>query len=48
MWFLPGGPLRGNPLLSRQPHALDIKAETALAMLATHAAITLIAADRRR
>ena len=33
-------------LLSRRSHAFDIKAETALAMLATHAAITLIAADR--
>jgi hypothetical protein len=33
-------------LLSRRSHAFDIKAETALAMLATHAAITLIAADK--
>ncbi len=33
-------------ILSNTPHAFDINAETALAMLATHAAITLIDADR--
>ena len=35
-------------LLSRQPNAFDIKAETTLAMLATHAAVTLIAADKEK
>jgi transcriptional regulator with GAF, ATPase, and Fis domain len=33
-------------LFSKQPHGFDLHAETALAMLATHAAITLIAADK--
>ena len=33
-------------LLSTRAHAFDVRAETTLAMLATHAAITLIAADR--
>jgi hypothetical protein len=33
-------------ILSNTPHGFDINAETALAMLATHAAITLIDADR--
>jgi transcriptional regulator with GAF, ATPase, and Fis domain len=33
-------------VLSKRPHAFDINTETALAMLATHAAITLIAADK--
>jgi transcriptional regulator with GAF, ATPase, and Fis domain len=32
--------------LSRRRHAFDIKAEATLAMLATHAAITLIAAEK--
>jgi transcriptional regulator with GAF, ATPase, and Fis domain len=35
-------------LLSKQPDAFDVNAETALAMLATHAAITLIAADKEK
>jgi transcriptional regulator with GAF, ATPase, and Fis domain len=33
-------------LLGKQPHALDIQSEATLAMLATHAAITLIAAKK--
>jgi len=33
-------------ILSKQPNAFDIKAEATLAMLATHAAITLIAAEK--
>ena len=33
-------------LFGKVPHAFDIKTETALAMLATHAAITLIAAEK--
>ncbi|MGY4646494.1 ANTAR domain-containing protein [Mycobacterium sp. URHB0021] len=33
-------------LLSKQPHGFDFHAETTLAMLATHAAITLIAAEK--
>jgi AmiR/NasT family two-component response regulator len=33
-------------VLSKQPHAFDVSTETALAMLATHPAITLIAADK--
>jgi transcriptional regulator with GAF, ATPase, and Fis domain len=34
-------------VLSKRSHAFDVHAEAALAMLATHAAITLIAADRQ-
>src|SRR6476661_3100678 len=34
-------------ILSKRSHAFDVNAEAALAMLATHAAITLIAADRQ-
>ena len=34
-------------VLGKRSHALDLHAEAALAMLATHAAITLIAADRQ-
>jgi hypothetical protein len=33
-------------LLGKEPHALDIQSEATLAMLATHAAITLIAARK--
>jgi transcriptional regulator with GAF, ATPase, and Fis domain len=33
-------------VLSKKPHAFDMNAETGLAMLATHGAITLIAADK--
>lgn len=33
-------------VLSHKPHAFDMKAETALAMMATHAAITLVAAEK--
>jgi transcriptional regulator with GAF, ATPase, and Fis domain len=33
-------------VLSKQPGAIDLQAETVLAMLATHAAITLIAAEK--
>ena len=33
-------------LLGKQPHALDIQSEATLAMLATHAAITLLAARK--
>jgi transcriptional regulator with GAF, ATPase, and Fis domain len=35
-------------ILSKQRHAFDIKAETTLAMLATHAAVTLIAAEKEK
>ena len=34
-------------ILSKRSHAFDVNAEAALAILATHAAITLIAADRQ-
>jgi transcriptional regulator with GAF, ATPase, and Fis domain len=34
-------------VLSKRSHGLDLHAEAALAMLATHAAITLIAADKQ-
>ncbi len=33
-------------VFSRRPHAFDVKTETALAMLAAHAAITLVASEK--